>query len=129
MYTTDIICSNGHKFEGWFGSRSAFESQCGQGLVSCPECGDISVKQLLTPVRIKKHADGNAAGSPSEKRMSVVDYIEKNFEDVGAKFADEAIKIHTGEVKKRNIRGTATEEEEKKLSDEGVPFVKIPNIQ
>jgi hypothetical protein len=41
----------------------------------------------------------------------------------------EALKIHYGEVEKRNIKGTATTEEEVILKEEGVQFFKIPIIK
>jgi hypothetical protein len=57
------------------------------------------------------------------------DYIDKHFEDVGADFYDEALKIHYGETEKRNIKGTATTEEEVILKEEGVQFFKVPIIK
>ncbi len=57
------------------------------------------------------------------------EYVDKHFEDVGAKFAQEALKIHHGEEEKRNIRGTATTEEEVILKEEGVQFLKVPIVK
>lgn len=59
----------------------------------------------------------------------VNEYIEKHFEDVGAEFYKEALKIHYGEAEKRNIKGTATTEEEVILKEEGVQFLKVPIIK
>jgi hypothetical protein len=59
----------------------------------------------------------------------VHEYIDKHFEDVGAGFYKEALKIHYGETEKRNIKGTATTEEEIILKEEGVPFLKVPIIK
>jgi hypothetical protein len=56
----------------------------------------------------------------------VIDYIKKNFDDVGTDFAKEALKMHYGVTDKRNIKGSATAEEEKTLKDEGIEFVKLP---
>ena len=56
----------------------------------------------------------------------IVDYVEKNFDDVGCDFAKEALKIHYGVEEPRNIRGVSTKEEEKMLKEEGIDFVKIP---
>ena len=57
------------------------------------------------------------------------EFVDKHFEDVGSEFAQEALKIHHGEVEKRNIRGTATTEEEVILKEEGVQFLKIPIVK
>ena len=53
-------------------------------------------------------------------------YIEKNTENVGKNFAEEARKIYYGEKKSRSIRGETTNEEAKELVEEGVPLSKLP---
>ncbi len=52
--------------------------------------------------------------------------VEKNCDHVGDRFAEEARKIHYGEVDKRNIYGRATGEESLELKDEGIEFGEIP---
>jgi len=66
---------------------------------------------------------------PHHALQLVHEYLDKHFEDVGAEFYKEALKIHYREVKKRNIKGTATTEEEVILKEEGVQFFKIPTIK
>jgi hypothetical protein len=56
----------------------------------------------------------------------IVEYISKSFENVGTEFAKEALKMHYGVTKKKNIRGSATEEEEKVLRQEKIEFFKLP---
>ncbi len=53
-------------------------------------------------------------------------YIEKNTDNVGKNFAEEARKIYYGETKSRPIRGESTEKETKELIEEGIPFSKLP---
>jgi len=53
-------------------------------------------------------------------------FIEKNTENVGKKFAEEARKIYYGEKSSRPIRGETSESEAKELTDEGIPFSKLP---
>ncbi len=122
MYTLDIICSDGHQFEAWFSSRNEFEEQLEESLISCPICGDMNVQQALTPIRIKKDHD------KSMPRQPIPD-IEENFENVGEGFAEEVIRIFTGESEERNIYGTATDEEQEELIEEGILFVKLPDLQ
>lgn len=130
MYTLDLICDRNHTFEAWFTNRAAFEKQRDAHLINCPSCESTKVKQTIAAVRIKKHAEEKPAISKGEKAGStILQYIEKHFEDVGKEFADEAIKIHYGEAKHRNIRGTATSDEEKTLTDEGISFFKVPEFQ
>jgi hypothetical protein len=130
MYTVDIICSNGHQFEAWFSSRSDFEEQLDGSIIACPICSDMNVQQALTPIRIKKRRDERTTrgGMPSKPQLDP-SVIEDSFEDVGEDFAEEAIRMFTGEAEERNIRGTATDEEQEDLIEEGVPFVKIPDLQ
>ena len=66
---------------------------------------------------------------PHQALQLVHEYLDKHFEDVGAEFYKEALKIHYGETEKRNIKGTATTEEEVILKEEGVQFLKIPIIK
>ena len=134
MIIFDIECSNGHIFEGWFDTLEEFEKQKEKGLVSCPYCNDTNVKKVLSPVAIKHSKEEKIQTSQKEDEPInhtqlynyFVDYIKENSEDVGADFAKEALKIHYGIAKKRNIRGSATENEEKILKDEGIEFLKIP---
>ena len=52
-------------------------------------------------------------------------YIEKNTDNVGKNFAEEARKIYYGETKSRLIRGESTEKEAQELAEEGIPFSKL----
>lgn len=136
MIIFDIECSNGHIFEGWFDNVEAFEEQKKKGMISCPYCNDTNVKRVLSPVAIKHSKDKEekktkykSSDKPIDYTrlyMEFVEYIKKNSEDVGPDFAKEALKMHYGLTKKRNIRGSATEEEEKMLREEGIEFFKIP---
>ena len=47
-------------------------------------------------------------------------------EDVGARFAEEARRIHYDETPARPIRGTATDRERRDLHDEGIETLNIP---
>ncbi len=137
MIIFDIECSNGHIFEGWFDSLEAFEEQKEKAMISCPYCNDTNVRRVLSPVAIKvsktkeeeeKRDDQDLNKTLDHVRLykEFVEYIKNNSEDVGPDFAKEALKMHYGITEKRNIRGSATEEEEKMLKDEGIKFFKIP---
>ena len=130
MIAFDMECSQGHVFEGWFDSNESFEEQNDKNLVSCPYCDDTDIRKVMSPVAVKKsQGEGRPMPGPIDyQRLAkeVVDYIRNNFEDVGAKFATEALKIHYGVAERRNIKGSATEEEEKTLKEEGIEFFKVP---
>ncbi len=136
MIVFDLRCSEQHTFEAWFRDRKAFEEQKAKGLISCPLCGSHQVEKVLSPVAIKRttapKSDANIS-EENELRQGVMKVMEKiyetvvkNTEDVGTSFAAEALKMHYGATEPRNIRGVATEDEEKILKDEGIEFAKIP---
>jgi hypothetical protein len=58
--------------------------------------------------------------------MQMVRQVLANTEDVGAKFADEARRIHYGETPERGIRGQASAQEREALADEGIEVHPLP---
>jgi hypothetical protein len=127
----DLKCDKGHKFEGWFNNREAFEEQNKQKLISCPVCG--SVDNAVIPSSLTVMGRDDRMNTIQERELSPIkalqllnEYIDKNFDDVGEKFAEVAIRIHRGEEDERNIKGTTTRDEEDVLREEGVHFIKIP---
>ena len=130
MIAFDMECSHGHIFEGWFDSNESFNEQNNRGLVTCPYCDDADIRKVMSPVAVKKsHPESSGMGGDIDyQRLAreIVDYVQANFEDVGSKFAAEALKIHYGVAEKRNIKGSATAEEEETLRDEGIEFFKVP---
>ena len=136
MIAFDLECDNNHTFEGWFENSETFETQKARNLISCPVCGSQAVHKVLSPVYIgsgrKEEAPVKESKQEIEARQALKvlsDYIESNFEDVGANFAKEALKIHYGASEKRNIKGTSTVDEEETLRSEGVDFVKVPVLR
>lgn len=138
MIAFDLKCGQGHFFEGWFDSSRDFEEQKISGLVECPICGDPEIEKVLSPVRSLGYSqtpepavaeaseDQNQAVQARRLIKAVKQFLETNFEDVGANFATEALKIHYGVEPSRNIRGSSTEMEEEMLKEEGVEFAKMP---
>ena len=135
MIIYELRCNQGHTFEGWFASRPEFEKQHAAKLVTCPTCGsaDTQVKPSSVAVVSRETKDQpmheHGELSPLAALRMVNAYVERHFDDVGARFADVALKIHHGEEEKRNIRGTTTEREEEALREEGVQFMKIPFLK
>src|SRR4030042_6596266 len=129
MIAFDLFCSNGHKFECWFKDGASCEEQIASRTVSCPVCDDHQIEKAFSPFMIK--SDGGKKEEEVDSHhvqqalQLITDYIDKHFEDVGADFYKEALKIHSGEVEKRNIKGTATTEEEIILREEGFGFSKV----
>jgi hypothetical protein len=128
----DLKCRDGHKFEGWFKDRGTFEAQAAKKIIACPVCGNTEAVLIPSSVAIRGRDNHSAvvkpeAGpSPQKVLREFHEYIQKNFDDVGDKFAEVALRIHHGEEDKRGIRGTTTGSEEETLREEGVQFIKIP---
>ncbi len=133
MIVYDLKCEKKHKFEGWFKDLASFEGQKAKKLITCPICGSAEVSMVPSSIAVMgksrelKDRQANVTDlSPMKMLERIHDFVSKNFDDVGSRFTEVALKIHRGEESKRNIRGITTEKEEETLRDEGVDFVKIP---
>ncbi|HOD29790.1 MAG TPA: DUF1178 family protein [Syntrophales bacterium] len=131
MIIYDLRCENSHRFEGWFHDRQAFSDQLSRQLITCPVCGSLRVEMAPSTVSIKGKntrdaSRPNSAPSPLEAMRMFHRYLDKNFDDVGARFAEVAMSIHHGDEEPRNIKGTTTSSDEETLRQEGVHFLKIP---
>ena len=130
MIAYDLQCVDGHSFEGWFEDRKAYEAQKKKALIACPVCNSTSIARVPSTFAIKssnplkEFSDQQADLENIGKK--IVDFVEKNFDDVGADFAKEALKMHYGVTKARSIKGVSTKEEENTLKEEGVQFFKVP---
>ena len=133
MKIFDLKCENEHFFEGWFDNNEDYETQKENGLINCPVCNSSIVFKILSSFAIKSSQsnklDIKDANDVKELAKAIYDFVSKNFENVGADFAKEALKIHYGVCEPRNIRGSSTQEEEKVLEQEGINFFKIPEIK
>lgn len=133
MKVLDLQCQQEHRFEGWFSSEQDFASQIESGALTCPLCGDSRVHKLLSAPRLNLGSTEGAAESlqtcdgidtaVQAAWMEMGRRVIANTDDVGGQFAEEARKIHYGEVPLRGIRGQATAAETESLIDEGVPVV------
>ncbi len=143
MIIYDLICDCGGQFEGWFNDFEDYQDQNNNGLLSCPVCSGNCVHKILSPVAVKTKNSSldvtyrqsgdvhvpskeNDASQLLEYIKGVKKFVDENYDDVGSSLAGEALKIHYGVNKPRNIRGVATLQEEKMLNDEGIEILKIP---
>ncbi len=130
MIAYDLKCHNDHTFEGWFEDAKAFNKQLKAGLIGCPVCDDTRITRIPSTFAIKGSptvpSDAPPQPNPEAMAQAIAHYVDKNFDNVGADFATEALKIHYGVNEPRNIRGISTPQEEETLRKEGVEFVKFP---
>lgn len=142
MIRYDLMCENGHAFDGWFSDSSAFDKQARRGLVACTVCGTAKIeKQLMAP---GIPAKSNRKAEPSQKMLAgpvdprvrqmmqtmreIRKTVEEKSEYVGERFADEARKIHYAEAEKRGIYGEATADDAKSLIEEGIEVHPLPRL-
>ena len=139
MKVLDLQCSQRHSFEGWFGSEADFQDQLGRGLIECPLCGDAAVTKMLSAPRLNL---GSARQEPVSVQaqevvaapdktmqaawMKMVRHVMANTEDVGARFPEEARRMHYGETGERGIRGQASPDETQALLEEGIGVLPLP---
>lgn len=135
MIRYSLSCDNAHEFEGWFSESADFDRQIESGFLTCPVCNSSAISKLLmapsvSTARKKTEMQTLAMDAARKEAMAklkeAVEAIKANAEDVGAKFPEEARKIHYGEADARGIIGKATPDEAKALVDEGIEIAAIP---
>lgn len=139
MKVFNLRCGSQHVFEGWFGSEADFQDQQARGLVSCPMCGDTALEKMLSAPRLnlgavpsEVSAPAAAPGTPplnpeiQARAWQAMREVVAQSEDVGERFADEARRMHQGDIEARQIRGRASMQDTLALLEEGVPVLPLP---
>lgn len=145
MKVLNLLCANGHPFEGWFANEADYQSQHARGLLACPLCNDGHITKALAAPRLnlkagkhlpavpqEGHADMEAVSAKGDVQrdllrawLGISRALMDSSEDVGNRFAEEARKMHYGEAQDRSIRGKATPQEFHELLDEGVDVLPL----
>lgn len=140
-----LRCKDDHEFEGWFRNADAFDAQRASGTLECPVCGSAEIGKALMAPSIARGRAETPAPAPAEmqamhpaaqqaaelKRQlrALRRVVEENCDYVGDRFAEEARRIHYGEVDPRGIYGESTPEESARLRDEGIEFGSVPWVR
>ena len=140
MFVVDLVCADGHLFEGWYDNRDAFDEARQGGLV-CPVChsGDVDLRPTFRGVLKRSPHTSPSVSSPSpppsppilplefQRALSqLIKHVRAHTEDAGDAFAARALAMHKGEEEPAPIHGTSTPDERALLREEGVPFVALP---
>jgi len=137
MIVYDLQCGAGHGFDGWFRDADAFEDQRRARKIVCPVCADTRVVKVPAAARIMKGragsheargADHGRAAAWRGALEALHEHVRETCDYVGARFPEEARRIHYGEAEERGIYGEATAEEARDLVEEGVPVARIPKL-
>jgi hypothetical protein len=140
MFVVDLICSDGHLFEGWYDNRDAFDDAAAHNELSCPQCSSTHIERrpafrgvlrsssTMSPVEAPE-ASAPPATMPLEVQRALsqlIKLVKAHTEDAGDRFAQRALAMHKGDEAPAAIHGTTTVDERAQLLDEGVPFAAIP---
>src|SRR3954454_20923852 len=153
MIRSARACNKAHPFESWFPSSEAFDAQRAQGLLTCPVCGSGEVqKQIMAPSvarmdkapavpkdaptqPVSEAAPPQPVALLSEHEQAframlkaVRAHVTQNADYVGSGFAEEARKMHHGEIEHRSIYGEADLVETKALLEEGIEVHPLPIV-
>lgn len=144
MKVLDLQCVHRHRFEGWFASEDDFRSQLERGLLECPMCGAATVVKRPSAPRLNfgnaREPDSALRTQPDETIGLTVEqslqaawlaaarHMVAHADDVGRGFAEEARRMHYGEIGQRAIRGQATLDEALEMIDEGIEVLPLPDV-
>ncbi|MEL6617610.1 MAG: DUF1178 family protein [Pseudomonadota bacterium] len=131
-----LKCTDGHGFESWFASASAFDGLKAAGHVTCIICGTSDVEKAIMAPRVSTgKADGptepatTPAPAPDLPDLAKMrEAVEKNATYVGGNFAREARAQFLGDKPDRPIYGEANPAEAKSLIEDGVPVAPLPFV-
>lgn len=145
MIRFTLSCTDGHRFESWFASGSAYDSLLAAGHVSCAVCGSTDVeKSLMAPSVRTDEAKASSKTemqtetptakptltteiSPQEQATAELrKKVEENADYVGLSFAQEARAMHDGDAPERAIYGEAKLDDARKLLADGIPVAPLP---
>lgn len=142
MIRYDLKCAEGHTFDSWFQSSSAYDKLAAAGMVSCVICGGTKVEKAIMAPRVSTSDKAPVApaaepaeapapklteNSDTEKMLAEMrKHIEKNATYVGGNFAAEARAQHLGDAPERAIYGEAKPEDVKKLIEDDIPVAPLP---
>jgi hypothetical protein len=148
-----LVCDRGHGFESWFRDNAAYADQAGAGLVTCPHCGSAKVeKSIMAPhvARSDKERHAGPVAPPATPAapadgagtaMTMLDpadlamrallrqfrrHVEAHADNVGGRFAEEAVLMHHGDIEQRPIYGSASPEDARMLIEEGIDVMPLP---
>ncbi|GJE00932.1 DUF1178 family protein [Methylobacterium isbiliense] len=142
-----LACEAGHEFESWFPSGDSYDAQAARGLVTCPHCDSPKVtKRIMAPALGRREAAPVPApaapqAAPEPVRLmseperqlramlkSLHEHVARTSDHVGPRFAEEARRMHYGEIESRSIYGEASLDDARALLEEGIAVQPLPPL-
>jgi hypothetical protein len=140
-----LQCDQGHAFESWFRDSASYDTQTESGLLSCPHCGSAKVeKAIMAPQVARKDRESPPVPAPAQPQPVVLmspeeqahrakirelrAMLTEKSDYVGERFANEARKMHDGEIEHRAIYGEASGEDVRSLIEDGIDIMPLPML-
>ena len=134
MIKYNLKCSNNHEFESWFSDSNEFERLNKKKLLNCIFCTSKKITKSIMSPRVLNSKEKIEINNSKDKEFrkfkddltKLRNFVEKNFEFVGDKFAKKVRDIYYDKNKNQRIYGTTTPEEREELMEEGIELTSIP---
>tara|TARA_B100001245_G_C22763829_1_gene369476 strand:- start:249 stop:668 length:420 start_codon:yes stop_codon:yes gene_type:complete len=131
MIKYNLICKCSKTFESWFASSLEFDLLLKKKIIKCIYCLSSEVKKTVMSPRLTRKSNQVFKKTKFQKniRKQLINfkkYIEKNCEDVGERFPQEARNIHYDKKTSKGIYGKATPKETSELIEEGIDVCTLP---
>ena len=109
------------------GERAALEATS----ASAPEIQNADARSGIAPVAAASREVSGVAAGPAEllaRLQAVTRELRAKSDYVGPRFAEEARRMHFGEIDHRSIYGEASKDEVEKLSEDGIAAIALPSL-
>ena len=134
MIKYNLKCSNNHEFESWFSDSNEFERLNKKRLLNCIFCTSKKITKSIMSPRVLNSKEKIEINNSKDKEFrkfkddltKLRNFVEKNFEFVGDKFAKKVRDIYYDKNENQRIYGTTTPEEKEELMEEGIELTSIP---
>ena len=134
MIKYNLKCSNNHEFESWFSDSNEFERLNKKRLLNCIFCSSKKITKSIMSPRVLNSKEKIEINNSKDKEFrkfkddltKLRNFVEKNFEFVGDKFAKKVRDIYYDKNENQRIYGTTTPEERDELMEEGIELTSIP---
>ena len=136
MIKYNLKCENNHEFESWFSDSKEFDKLDKKDLLECIYCSSKKInKSIMSPMVSLHKKQKNQLNeldkilkNEREKLLKIRNYVEKNFEYVGANFSKKVREIYYDKKNQKAIYGTTTQKERNELNEEGIELLSVPWI-
>lgn len=95
---------------------------------ACSSSANVVSQDQTTRVDQSEHTQPERGLAAQAAFLTALRQVVASTEDMGARFAEEARRMHYGEVEARSIRGQASAREAVELLEEGIEVIPLPML-